>query len=470
MSVYAQGVTTGSITGKVVGSDKTALKSATVTAIHIPSGSKYGAVTRGDGRFTIPSVRVGGPFEVTVTYTGYEKQTIKNVYVTLGTAVELNFELQEGGVKAKDIVVYGKANTIFSQDRTGAATTVTIADIEALPTISRRIGDFTRLTPQAKSGTYGLSFAGQDNRLNNITIDGSYINNSFGLAGQPGDRTNVAPISVDALEQIQVNVAPYDVRQGNFVGASVNMVTKSGTNEFSGTAYYQLRNQDFVGTEAGSSKFNPGTFNYNLVGATIGGPIIKNQLFFFSNFEIEKLTQPGTTYIANNGNDPIGGNVTRVLKSDLDQLSSFLKSKFGYDPGSYDNYDFATPALRFVLKFDYNLDDKNKISLRYNHLDSKTDVLVSNSSSLGFGNRRSNTTALSFSGSNYKVMENIRSIIGEWNSVLSNNMNNNLIVGYRYHDEGREQPGTMFPFVDILKDGSTYTSFGTELYTPHIKL
>lgn len=470
LNLYAQGVTTGSITGRVIGSDKTALKSATVTAIHLPSGTKYGAITRSNGRFTIPAVRVGGPYEITATYTGYEKQTITNVTVTLGTAVDLDFVLQESGVTAKDIVVYGKANTIFSQERTGAATTVTTSDIEALPTISRRIGDFTRLTPQAKSGTYGLSFAGQDNRLNNITIDGSYINNSFGLAGQPGDRTGVAPISIDALEQIQVNIAPYDVRQGNFVGAGVNMVTKSGTNEFTGTAYYQVRNDNFVGTEAGSSKFNPGTFKYNMFGATFGGPIVKNKLFFFTNFETEKLTQPGTTYLANNGNDPVGGNVTRVLKSDLDQLSSFLKSKFGYDPGSYDNYDFATPALRFILKFDYNLDDKNKISLRYNHLDSKTDVLTSNSSSLGFGNRRSNTNALSFSGSNYKVMENIRSIIGEWNSVISNNMNNNLIIGYRFHDEGREQPTKLFPFVDILKDGSTYTSFGTEPYTPSNKL
>jgi len=469
-NLFAQGVTTGSITGRVVGSDKAPLKSASVTAIHLPSGTKYGAITRGDGRFTILGVRVGGPYEVTTTYTGYEKKTISNVTVTLGNAIDLDFVLEQSGVRTQEITVYGKADAVFSQDRTGAATTVSNVEIQILPTISRRIGDFTRLTPQAKSGTYGLSFAGQDNRLNNITIDGSYINNSFGLAGQPGDRTGVAPVSLDALEQIQVNVAPYDVRQGNFVGAGVNMVTKSGTNNFIATAYYQLRNENFVGTDAAGSKFDPGKFKYNMFGATIGGPIIKDKLFFFTNFETEATTQPGTTYLANNGSDPVGGNITRVQKADLDQLSDFLKTKFGYDPGPYQGYDFEVPALRFVLKFDYNLDEKNKLSLRYNHLDSKTDVLLSNSSSLGFGSRRSSTQALNFKNSNYAIMENIRSIIAEWNSVISNNISNNLIVGYRFHDESREQPGKLFPFVDILKDGTTYTSFGTEPFTPSNKL
>ena len=468
--LFAQGVTTGSLSGKVVDENNNPLKSATITAIHVPSGTKYGAISRSDGRFSILGMRVGGPYTVTATFTGYEKKTYDNVSIILGNTTDLEFKLVQSGVKTEEVIVMGKPDPIINSDRTGAATTVSNTQIELLPTISRRIGDFTRLTPQAKSGTFGLSFAGQDNRLNNITIDGSYINNSFGLAGQPGDRTGVAPVSLDALEQIQVNVAPYDVRQGNFVGAGVNMVTKSGTNNFVATAYYQLRNENFVGTEAASSKFNPGTFKYNMFGATLRGPIIKDKLFFFTNFETEGTTQPGTTYLANNGNDPVGGNITRVQKADLDNLSKFLKDKYGYETGPYQGYDFEVPALRFVLKFDYNLDEKNKISLRYNHLDSKTDVLLSNSSSLGFGNRRSSTQALNFKNSNYAIMENIRSIIAEWNSVISNNMSNNLIVGYRFHDESREQPGKLFPFVDILKDGTTYTSFGTEPFTPNNKL
>jgi len=462
---YSQ-VTTGSLAGKVFDSEKSALKSATVTAIHVPSGTKYGAIVRADGRFNISGMRVGGPYTVTATFTGYEKKTYENVQIQLGNTTDLSFVLTQGGVTTDEVIVMGKQDAVFNSERTGAATTITSAQISELPTISRRVNDFTRLNPMAK----GSSFAGQDNRLNNITIDGSYINNLFGLSGEPGGRTNVAPISIDALEQIQVNIAPYDVRQANFTGAGINMVTKSGTNDFTGSLFYQLRNESFVGTEAASSKFNPGTFKFSNIGATLGGPVIKDKLFFFANFETETNIYPGTTYLANDGSQTAGGNITRVLASDLNQLSTFLKDKFGYDAGGYQGYDFETPALRMILKLDYNLDQNNKISLRYNHLNSSTDVLASNSSSLGNGSRNGSINALNFQNSNYAIMENIRSIVAEWNSVISDNMTNNLIVGYRFHDESREQPTTLFPFVDILKDGITYTSFGTEPFTPSNKL
>lgn len=466
---YSQ-VTTGSLAGRVLDSKNAPLKSATVTAIHVPSGTKYGAIARADGRFNIMGMRVGGPYSVTATFTGYERRTFDNVQIQLGSTTDLKFELVEAGVRTEEVVVIGKQDAVFNSERTGAATTITSAQISELPTITRRVSDFTRLNPMAKNTSFGTSFGGQDNRLNNVTIDGSYINNLFGLSGDPGGRTNVAPISIDALEQIQVNIAPYDVRQANFTGAGVNMVTKSGTNEFSGSLFYQLRNESFVGTEAASSKFNPGTFKFHNIGATLGGPVIKDKLFFFANFETEANVYPGTTFLANDGTQTAGGNITKVMKSDLDEIKSLLIQKFNYDPGSYQGYDFETPALRFILKFDYNLDQNNKISLRYNHLDSKTDVLASNSSSLGRGSRNGTINALNFSGSNYAIMENIRSIIGEWNSVISDNMTNNMIVGYRFHDESREQPGSLFPFVDILKDGSTYTSFGTEPFTPSNKL
>jgi hypothetical protein len=229
-----------------------------------------------------------------------------------------------------------------------------------------------------------------------------------------------------------------------------------------------------VGTEAKDLTVSPGTFKYSLFGGTVSGPIIKNKLFFFANFESDALTEPGTTFLANKGTatalEPVGGNTTRVLASDLDALSSFLKTKFSYDTGPYQGYDHETPSLRFIMKFDYNLNDNNKISLRYVHLDSDTDVLMSNSSSLGFGNRRSSTQALNFQNSNYMIMENIRSIVGEWNSVLSKNVSNNLIVGYNYSDESRDSRGDFFPMVDILSGGSTYTSFGFEPFTPNNEL
>jgi hypothetical protein len=464
--IFAQGVTTSAISGLIVDQDGNPLPGANIIAVHEPSGTQYGTSSRDNGRFNLMGLRVGGPYKVTVSFVGFENQVRDNLYLTLGVTSDLNFTMRDVSVGLAEVTITAQRDAVFSSERTGAATSIGKEAIQALPTISRRIGDFTRLTPQAA----GNSFSGQDNRLNNITVDGSYFNNSFGLAGQPGDRTGVSPISIDAIEQVQVNVAPYDVRQGNFVGAGVNTVTKSGTNEYSGAFYYTFRDQSLVGTEAKAVKVPIGTFKYNLFGATVSGPIIKNKLFFFANFESDGLTEPGTTWLANTGGQTVAGNITRVLKSDLDQLSGFLKSKFGYDTGPFQGYDHETPALRFIMKFDYNLDANNKLSLRYVHLDSDTDVLVSNSSSLGFGSRRTSSQALNFQNSNYMIMENIRSIVGEWNSVLSKNMTNSLIVGYNYSDESRDSRGTFFPFVDILSAGSTYTSFGFEPFTPNNEL
>jgi len=469
--VLAQ-VTTSSITGTVHDNDGNPLPAATVMAVHVPSGTTYGTTTREDGRFSLPGMRVGGPYTVTVTFVGYQKKTTEDIHLALGVARNLEFVLHDENIKLDEITITGQKDAIFSPERTGAATSISLESIKALPTITRRIDDFVRLSPQAKKTQFGgFYFAGQDNRLNNITIDGSYFNNSFGLGGQPGDRTGVAPVSLDAIEQVQVNVAPFDVRQGNFVGAGINTVTKSGTNEYSGSVYYQLRNESLVGKDAKDRKVDPGKFKYNQIGLNLGGPIIKNKLFFFGSFEKDQLTQPGTTYLANPGGVTPGGNITRVNASDLERISSFLKNNFGYETGPYQGYDHEIPALRFLMRLDYNLDQRNKFSLRYTHLDSETDVLVSNSTSLGNGNRRSRTDALNFQNSNYKILENIRSLVGEWNSTLGDNMSNNLIVGYTYNDESRDSRGSMFPFVDILDGkGTTYTSFGFEPFTPNNEL
>jgi len=268
-SALAQGVTTSAIAGIATDSAGTPVEGARVVAVHGPSGTTYAAVSRADGRFTIPGMRVGGPYRVSVSQVGYRPEIQNSINLTLGVTSDVRFVLAHTTVELTPITVTAPAaGSVFSSERTGAATTVTTQQIAHLPTISRRVEDLLRLTPQytatqqpTSSGALSfVSFAGQDNRLNNMTVDGSYFNNSFGLGGEPGDRTNVAPISLDALDQVQVNVAPYDVRQGNFVGAGINMVTKSGTNDFSGTAFYRTRDNSFVGTQAGPSKFNPGTF------------------------------------------------------------------------------------------------------------------------------------------------------------------------------------------------------------------
>jgi hypothetical protein len=462
----AQGVTTGAITGTVVDAQGNGVAGVSILALHEPSGSEYGALTRGDGRYTIPNMRVGGPYRVSVSYIGMSAEARQDVNVTLGGATRIDFALHAAAVAVEGITVTGERGAIISPDRTGASTTVTREAIAALPSVSGRIVDIARLTPQSGGG---LSFAGQDSRMNNITVDGSYFNNSFGLRSVPGETSGVAPISLSAIEQFQINIAPYDVRQGNFVGASVNTVTRSGTNDFRGSLYYSLRNNDWVGKKAGASDFDPGTFDFGNIGGWLSGPIVKNRLFFFVNYEDESQTYPGTTFLANDGTRT-GSNVTRVRAADLTGLSTFLSENFNYETGPFENYDFTTPAERLLAKVDFNINDKNKLMLRYNLLNSSTDQLVSNSSSLGFGSRRTNSFGLNFANSNYAILENIKSYVGELNSVIGDNMANNLIIGYTKQDESRGYKSEFFPFVDILESGSVYTSFGFEPFTPNNEL
>src|SRR3954464_10590685 len=271
----SQGVTTGAVTGVIKDDQGAVIPGATVVAVHQPSGSTYEAVSQGDGRFVMPGMRVGGPYTVTVSLSGFSSEVKNNVSVSLGVTQDLDFGLKVANV-SETITVVGATDPVFSSARTGAATAVTREELATLPTISGRITDITRLTPQY--GGNG-SIAGQDNRANNMTVDGSYFNNSFGLGvttGGIGDRTGVAPISLEAIEQVQVSVAPYDVRQGNFVGAGLNTVTRSGTNQFSASVYRRMRSEScgtvggastcsgYVGNNAAGLDFNPGNFStYN---------------------------------------------------------------------------------------------------------------------------------------------------------------------------------------------------------------
>jgi hypothetical protein len=465
-SASAQGVTTGALNGIVTNEQKQPIAAANVIAIHLPSGTSYETATRTDGRFTIPGMRIGGPYSVTVAYTGttgtaFEPQTQENITVNLGVATDLTFNVRAIAVQ-ETVTVSAVVDPVFSSSRTGAATAVNRVEIATLPTLTGRIGDITRLTPQASANG---SFAGQDNRLNNITVDGSYFNNSFGLGAQPGERTNVAPISLESIEQVQVSVAPFDVRQGSFIGAAVNTVTRSGTNSLTASFYHRMRSEDFVGTEARGETVNPGTFTFRDTGVWAGGPIVKNRLFVFGNYENEEDKRPLTTFRANAGGEPEGGSVTRVLASDLTALSSFLSTNFRYDPGTFGQQDDLTPAKRYLIRTDFNLTNSNKISFRYNQLDSSSDNYTSGSSSAGIGRSPFTTSYLAFSGSTYSILENIKSGIGEWNSVIGSSMSNNLIVGYTSNDESRDPLGDLFPFVDVLQSGSAYTSFGSEPFT-----
>ena len=473
----AQGVTTGAISGVVKDAQGAVIPGATVLAVHQPSGSTYEAVTQADGRFVMPGMRVGGPYTVTASLTGFASEAKNNMAVTLGVTQDLDFALKVANI-AETITVVGQSDPVFSSARTGAATAVTREELATLPTISGRITDITRLTPQyGGSGT----FAGQDNRANNMTVDGAYFNNSFGLGvstGGIGDRTGVAPISLEAIEQVQVSVAPYDVRQGSFTGAGVNTVTRSGTNNFTASGYYRTRNEScsdltsvdtcsgFVGTTAGANRFNPGNFTTHVAGVWAGGPIVKNRLFAFGSYERQEDTRPLTTFSSNPGGAPVAGNTTRVLASDLSGLSSFLQSKFSYDSGPFDNIQKVTPAKPWLLKGDYNINNANKVTFKYNQLDSSSPINQNGSSALGTVSRQTGTTNfLGFANSNYSILENLKSGIGEWNSVFGT-MTNNLLVGLTKQDESRA-PIQLFPFV-VIGDGagSPYTTFGSEPFTP----
>lgn len=466
ITAFAQ-VTSSTISGRVTDQKGEGLTGATVVAIHVPSGSRYGTSTNAIGRFTLPAVRVGGPFTVTVSYTGFEAQSIEGINTSLGTTASVDFQLAETGVKLGETEIVATRNDLFSSQRTGAASTFNQARVTSVPAIgSRSISSVTKYNPNGN----GRSFGGQDTRLNNFTIDGSVFNNGFGLGSdaQAGGRTGSTAISLDAIEELQVNVAPFDVRQTGFVGAGINAVTRSGTNEFTGSVYYNTRSANMYGNKARSTSVSSTVFNENVVGARIGGPILKNKAFFFVNAEAVQNSSPATTWVAA-GSSNIG-QVTRVAKADLEEVSDILNRKFGYVTGPYEAYNNEVNSMKFLARLDFNINDQNKLTLRYTHHDSEADVNISSSASLGFGNRTTRFEAMSYQNSGYIIGDNTRSAVLELNSTFSDKISNNFSVGYDFQDENRQYKGALFPTIDILKDNATYISAGFDPFTPDNKL
>ncbi len=438
---------------------------ASVIAVHVPSGTRYGSITNENGRFFLPAVRVGGPYKVTVSYVGYKAQEQSGVYAALGTTANVDMAVSADGEIMPELVVTANKNDVFSGNRTGAASTVNTAQLTTLPTIgARSINDFTKYNTQGD----GRSFNGQDGRLNNITIDGSVFNNGFGLGGSAiaGGRTGSTAISLDAVEEIQVNVAPFDIRQSGFVGAGVNAVTRSGTNKISGSIYGSNRNQDNVGKTARGLPVTVTKFNEDIFGVRLGGPIIQNKLFYFVNYERQRRVEPGTPYVANGSSN--AGIATRVLKSDLETLSAYVKDKFGYETGAYENFNYKTNSDKFLVRFDYNINDFHKLTVRYSQHESITDAPISNSNSVGNGNRTIRTDGLSmaFENSGYLIKDNTSSIVAELNSTFGSKISNSFIASVNLQNEDRAYKAGIFPTIDILNNGSTYMSVGMDPFTP----
>jgi len=460
-------VTTSSMRGVINGQSGEPLVGATVRATHTPSGTVYTTITQSGGVFSIQNMRPGGPYTVEVTYVGFDARKIDNVNLVLGEAFVVNETLGTGAQQMQEVTVVASGrNPIMNNERTGASTNINSRQLTTLPTISRSLTDFTRLTPQAN----GTSFGGRDNRMNSVKIDGATFNNSFGLSGDLLPGGDAQPISLDAIQEVQVNIAPYDVRQSGFTGAGVNAVTRSGTNQFTGSAYGLYRNQSFNGREVAGRKLPDAAKSTNKVyGARLGGPIVKNKVFFFGNFEKSSYVFPGNTWVANRGSNAGQPNVARTLATDLEAVRSYLQTNYGYDPGRYEGYanEYANEDFKFLVRFDWNISDRHKFTIRYNQVVGTADQGTNFNSGPNprSSSGRISSESIAFEKANYAIKNTVRSATAELNSNLSSKLSNQLLATFTYIENLRSTPGELFPFVDIWEDGKNYMSFGTELFS-----
>ena len=462
-SAMAQ-LTTSSMAGKVVANGEE-LIGAVVEAVHTPSGTRYTAVSNEKGMFAINGMRVGGPYEVVVKYIGYETKTFTGVTLELGETYNLNASMSEDAVQLADVVVTAQA-TKFTTEKTGASTNITNRQITAMPSVSRSITDYTRLSPY---GGNGMTFGGADGRTANFTVDGANFNNNFGLSGNlPGGGN---PISIEAIEEMQVVISPYDVRQTNFIGGGVNAITMSGTNTFKGAAYIYHRNENMRGDaidgeQIGGARAKDRKTTY---GFKLGGPIIKDKLFFFVNGEMDKTPTIANRWRASeNGVADADNYISRATVADLQKVSDHLKSKYGYDTGSFSNFPADESNYKLLARVDWNINDMHKVALRYNFTKNRA-WNAPNASSMDGGTRmsggRTSQYAMSYANSMYAMDNLVHSFSLDLNSRFSDKISNQLLATYSKLDDIRATESDDFPFIDILKDNQNYIAAGYELFT-----
>ena len=463
-------VTTSSMSGRVVSGGE-AVIGASIVVKHEPSGTTYGTVTNTDGRFNLMGMRVGGPYSVAITYVGLTDVRLNGIQLQLGQVYPLNVEMNETSEQLNELIV-SAIRTKFTSEKTGASTNITSDVISSMPTINRSISDITRLSPYAS----GMSFAGSDGRSTNFTVDGANFNNNFGLSSNlPGGGN---PISLDAIEEIQVVVTPFDVRQTNFIGGGINAITKSGTNSLKGTAYTYLTNQDMRGNKIGDFDFGDRPeSSRNIYGLTLGGPIIKNKLFFFVNAEMEKEPGQVVSWRPSENGISDGKTTSRTSVADMERVRNHLINTYGYDPGSYTDYPGDKGNTKFLARIDWNIDNRNKLNVRYNYTKNQTwSATNGNSTDAGLRNSsmdRISQYGMAFSNSLYSMDNIVNSLSAELNSRLTDKMSNQLLVTYTKIEDVRGSNSSPFPFIDILAGRNAnnntiiepYISAGYELFT-----
>lgn len=466
-----QDATTSSMSGKIVGGQSEPLAGATIVAVHVPSGTLYGATANDKGLFTITGLRPGGPYRVEVSFVGYSKKTFSEINLQLGENLVLNTGLTESSAELNEVVVTGVRQSAFNTEKMGASSNISKADMALVPSLNRTLGDYTRLSPYS-TGTG--SYVGREAYNTNVTVDGANFNNNFGLSGTNMPGVSGEPISMEAIEEIQVAVAPFDVRQSNFTGAGVNAITKSGTNHFRGSVYGFYRDQSFNGKKVGKTDLTVAESAKQAYGFTLGGPIIKNKLFFFISGEKETTLTPGNTLLASGeGRDPADLNVsTRVPADSLRRFSQLLLDNYDYVTGPYESWGGDNDKNNKVLvKLDWNITRNHRVTVRYNFSESSNVSRPSNSGdarpSISNG-RHSRTGGMSFENSQYFNSNKLHSITGELNSRFGG-LSNKLLVAYTLYKQPRASNSSVFPFIDIMSgnaaNGEVQMSAGYELFS-----
>jgi len=462
-AIFAQGVTTASVSGTIMDTEGQPLIGATVIAVHMPSGSQYGATTRIDGGYTLPAMRVGGPYTITTSYVGFQDVVEENIFLSLGQDLNLNSKLSDSAIALEGVTVVAQKTGVLNSEQTGAETTIGEEAINSIPTVNRDFNDFIKLTPEASTtADGGISIAGTNNRYNSIFIDGAVNNDVFGLSdqGTNGGQTGITPISIDAIEQFQVVLAPYDVRLGGFAGGGINAVTRSGSNNFEGSAYYFTRNQSLVGKthrfvfdpeqelsddDARDMRTSVNDFSANTYGFRLGGPIVKNKVFFFVNAELQRDQTPQPFDFSNYEG--------ASSEAEINALADFLRNTYGYDPGGFLNNTRELQGEKILARLDFNLGESTRLKLRHSY-----------TKGTSIGPSRSSNRTINFFNGGVLFPSTSNSSALELNSVFGSSSSNDLIIGFTNVFDDRDPMGTDFPRLTIF-DGSGQIRLGSEVFS-----